>query len=889
MKSKKLLIGFLTVVFTVGVFMLSSSVSVGQALGLNWTSLGPDNYAGRTRALLLWNKDSQNKTLFAGSVSGGLWKSTTNGLTWNQINTDNVVLNVSCMAQAPNGDIYVGTGETFASERFNLYSGFIGQGIYKSSDGATFTRLSSTNPGTFNNPDAEWAFINKIAAGDNNRVYAALNNGLRVSTDGGQTWVIAKSGDLSLTDISTEVVVASDGTVAASVGNKVYISNDGSADNFALVSGGTGTGDLPHNALSRIVLGFSNDASTIYAMLIGDGSDPAYYRGMLTGIYVSKDKGQSWRLIAPGGSQQFSVFGSGTNHYGDYAASIAVSPTNPDKLYIGGMNIWEGTKLQEEGFYQWQLKTGTSVFLIHNMVIDPSEQIIYISTDQGIYNATNDFSTVSGLNRNYRTSMFYTVAYDDKGRVLGGTQGNGVLYIDGNGNTPEAGNTIYSAFQGGSVEMSMINPHGMFYSSAGGNMIRSADLGVSAANAFVPEDISNLNANVLLTPFRMWENFNNANSRDSVTFIAKEDYASGETVQIKSKTSGFPFNYTLDEPLANGDSIIVQDIISSRFFLGVTGGLYMTKEVLDFGAEPQWFKIANIGGVPTSIGISKDANYVYVGCDNGNVYRVANIAFANDSIKADISSNSCIISTTMIQQFAGRKVTSVSVDQKNDARVLVTLGGYGNDEFVFFTSNALDQTPTFISVQGNLPKMPVYSSLFEMNTSNVLIGTDFGIYTTKALGANTVWTAENNGMGALPILSIRQQTVTRPYIEGFTEVANRGAIYLASLGNGIFENKLYVGFDGPATGNPEKEISLNIYPNPVSDLINFNISLSRTENVIIKIYDLKGNMVLAKNLGAIQKGLNKISIDAEILPAGSYLLQTFSGNEVQKAKFVVIK
>lgn len=889
MKSKQLLIGFLTIMLTAGVFMLTSTVSFGQALGLNWTSLGPDNYAGRTRALLLWNKDTQNKTLFAGGASGGLWKSTTNGLTWNQINTDNVVLNVSCIAQSPNGDIYVGTGETFASERFNIYSGFIGQGIYKSTDGATFTKLSSTDPGTFNDPDAEWAFVNKLAAGDDNKIYAATNKGLKVSTDGGQTWTIAKSEGVNLSDISTEVTVASDGTVAASVGNKVYFSNNGAADNFILMSGGTETGDLPHSALSRIVMAFSADASTVYAVLIGDGSDPLYYRGMLVGIYVSKDKGQTWRLIAPGGTDQFSVFGAGTTSYGDYAASITVSSANPDKIYVGGMDVWEGLKVQEDGYFQWQLKTAGSVFLIHNIVLAPDDITAYVSTDQGIYAAANNFESVSGLNRNYRTSMFYTVAFDDKGRVLGGTQGNGVLFIDGNGNTPEAANVIYPAFQGGTVEMSMINPNGMFYSSAGGNLLRSADLGFSIANDFVPEDISGLNSAVLLTPFRMWESFNNTNSRDSVTFIAKEDYASGATVEIKSKTGGFPFKYTLESALPKGDSVKAQDIVSSRLFLGVTNAVYMTKQALDFGIEPKWFKIAGIVGVPTAISYSDDANYLIVGCANGNVYRIANIALANDSLKADVSSTSCIISTSLIQQFAGRKVTSVAIDQNNAARVIVTLGNYGNDDYVYFCSTALDQTPTFISVQGNLPKMPVYSSIFEMNTSNVLIGTDFGIYTAKAFGANTVWTAENNGMGALPILSIRQQTVTRPYIGGFTEVANRGAIYLASLGNGIFENKMYVGFERPEILDRTNADLITVYPNPVNEQLNFNLNMSRNENVIVKIYDLKGNMVIAKNLGSVQKGMNKITIDTENLLAGSYLLQVFSGMDVQRAKFVVIK
>lgn len=891
MKSRKLLIGLLTFMFAAGVFNVITPVACGQAaLGLNWNSLGPDNYSGRTRALLLSNKDPQFKTLYAGGVSGGLWKSTTSGLTWSQINTNNVILNVSCIGQAPNGDIYVGTGEGFASERFNLFSGFIGQGIYKSTDGTSFTKLASTDPGTFNNPDAEWAYVNKVAAGDNNKVYAATNSGLKVSTDGGQTWAVAKTGGVNLDETSTEVDVAADGTVIASVGNKVYLSSNGASDNFVLISGEAGENELPHDGLARIETAFApSDPSTIYAVLIADGSNSSYLRGQLFGIYVSKDKGQTWRLVGPGASTLFNVFGNGANtvHYGDYVASVVVSKNDPDQIYIGGVNVWEGKKVLETGFYQWQQKTPGFVTRFHNIIL--ADMVVYMSTDDGIYMTNNDFYTLQSLNRDYRTSMYYTVAFDDKGRVLGGTQGNGTVFIDREGNTPEAGHQIFNGSVGGSVEMSMINPQAMFYSSTGGLLERSADLGVSIANEFVNSEISNSNSGVFLTPFRMWESFNNTVSRDSITYYAKVNHASGETIEVKSKTGGFPFNYTLTESLIKGDSVRIQDKISSRFFLGITDAVYMSKDVLDFGKLPKWFKIANIEGVPSAMAYSADANYLFVGTQEGKIYRMANIALANDSIRADVSSTSIIISTSLIQEFPNRYVTSVSVDPNDATRVVVTLADYGSNDFVYLTTNSLDQAPTFISAQGNLPKMPVYSSLFEVSTSNLLIGTDFGIYTTTNVGANTNWVAENNGMGALPIMSIRQQTAVRPIIDGLSGITNTGAIYIASHGNGIFENRLYVGLNRPIIDNRVDSKVLSIYPNPVNNTINFNLETAETGNLIIRVYDLRGNAVKMQNLGTMSKGVNKVSVNCDDLSLGTYILQAITNNEIQKAKFVVVK
>lgn len=898
MKSRKLLIGLLTLMFAAGISAIIPAVAYGQAaLGLNWTSLGPDNYSGRTRALLLSNQDQQHKTLYAGGVSGGLWKSVTKGLTWTQIPTDNVILNVSCIAQSPNGDIYVGTGEGFASERFNLFSGFIGQGIYKSTDGSTFTKLSSTDPGTTNNPAAEWAIVNKIAAGDN-KVYAATNGGLKVSMDGGATWVLAKAGDVNLSEPSTEVDIATDGTVVASVGNKVYLSANGAADAFALISSdNTGENLLPHSNLARIEMAFApSDVNTIYAVLIANGFDATYMKGGLVGVYVSKDKGQTWRLIGPGGSTQFNVFGSSTTHYGDYAACVTVDDNDPETLYVGGINIWRGKKVLETGFYEWQAKT-SATSRYHNLVFQPgTDSIAYIATDQGIFTTNNDFEIITALNRNYKTSMFYSVAADHMGRVIGGTQGNGVVFIDGNGNTPQAGNMIVPGITltppsprivGGSVEFSMINPTAIFYSSNAGLMERSADLGFSIAAEFAGA----IPAPLLFgfyTPFTMWESFNNLNSPDSINYIANVDHVAGDVIEVKSKTANYKIKYTFTQPLALGDSVKIQDIISNRFFVGISNAVYMTKEALDFSKEPKWFKIANINGLPTSLAYSDDANYLFVGTSEGRLYRIANIAGAHDSITAHVNSPWSIISTTMIEEFTGRYITSVSVDQNDPARVIVTLGQYGNNDYVYFTTNSLDQDPSFSSVQGNLPKMPVYSSLFEMSTSNVLLGTEAGIYTATSLGTNTNWTSENDGMGKIPVFAIRQQTVSRPWTETVPGLVP-GAIYIATLGNGIFENRLYVGLDRPDPKNKVNTSMLQVYPNPVTNQINFNINPVNASNVMVKIYDLRGNLVSVHNLGNISKGLQRISIEAGQLHSGTYFMQVITGNESQKAKFIVVK
>jgi len=78
-----------------------------------WQFLGPDNVGGFTNAVLYDNRDTSTTTIIAGAYTGGLYKSTNSGLTWSKINGTDNSLRVSCIDQAADGTIYVGTGVTY--------------------------------------------------------------------------------------------------------------------------------------------------------------------------------------------------------------------------------------------------------------------------------------------------------------------------------------------------------------------------------------------------------------------------------------------------------------------------------------------------------------------------------------------------------------------------------------------------------------------------------------------------------------------------------------------------------------------------------------------------------------------------------------------------------
>ena len=98
-----------------------------------WQDRGPDNVGGRTRALIFDPNDETQETVYAGGVSGGLWKNTNisnAGAVWTQVDIPEN-LAISCIAIDPNDSMtwYVGTGESYVGGDVN------GNGVWRTTDG----------------------------------------------------------------------------------------------------------------------------------------------------------------------------------------------------------------------------------------------------------------------------------------------------------------------------------------------------------------------------------------------------------------------------------------------------------------------------------------------------------------------------------------------------------------------------------------------------------------------------------------------------------------------------------------------------------------------------------------------------------------------------------
>ncbi len=882
---------------------------------LDFKAMGPDNFGGRTRALFFDNRDASGKTIYAGAVTGGIWRSVNYGINWEEVNLSGTNLNVSCMVQSSDGTIYAGTGEDFDADKMSgtnplgYATGFIGSGIYKSTDGENFTLLQNTVPGT-NDASSDWAFINRLAVLGDNTIFAATNTGLKVSTDGGDNWTTAKDNQgNNLAQNSYDVEVGSDGTVFAVVDNLLYVSS-GDANGFVLRS----TGDslsLPTDDISRLEVAVApSDPNVVYASM----SDQY---GMMKGVYRSDDKGATWYMIMPA-TESIVVF----DGQGVYDQVLTVFPDNPDRVLLGGTDLWIGNKPTNPGLYNWELKSssiGGPLFPLyvhvdhHIYQFAPNGSDVFIGTDGGIFKGTlqgNDFS-FQAVNRGYITTQFYTVAACGLEKyVMGGAQDNGVILVKGYGNTDRQGTDIWfndmgflNGGDGGGVAVSVINPDVVVYGSTAGAVRRSEDAGENISTQFLG-GIGNPQA--FKTPVALWESFDNPYSRDSVKYFAQEAIPGGTDIIVKSNNSDYPFHYTTpsDVDLQKGDSLMIKDPIASRLFLATAGHIYMTKELHNFGKTPEWFTIADatVGyqGIPYTIAYSADGNHLFVGNYDGKLYRISNLALAYNKDLADVSSPDCIVAIDRIPVYEpgtsneiSQCITSISVDPSNPANVLLTLGNYGNDYYVLYTQNGLDREPVFESRQGNLPLMPVYSSLIDMtNPGLAIIGTEMGIFTTSDItAANPVWEPEGSQLASAIVFQLYQQPIGKEGIsDGFHDfpaILNKGDIYGATYGKGIIHSLALRQPLGINNHNDiRKESHIKIYPNPVVGYASAEFESQITGTATFTVFDINGKEVKTVQTD-VQTGKNVIGIDASGLSKGIYILRGTIGNDRYQDKFIV--
>lgn len=409
----------------------NDEMSRGSLQKARWIERGPGNVGGRTRAILVDMNDPTRQTVFAGGITGGLYKTTKITSTkqeWTKIDDYQDILTVSSIVQDPRNPkvMYVGTGDADGRDA-------PGNGIYKSTDGGTTWRLlPSTTDGNF------LVVSSLVVTPDSSFVLAATFAGVFKSTDNGETWYKVLGTGFrygNTNDKFYKIERGSDGRFYACNTGKIYRSKGfGEAGTWENVS--QFENNFP-GGWSRIEIAVApSNPDIIYA--VGSVSNKG------TAVYRSNNGGAMWIAGAKptwkdgcGGTGSDADF---TRGQAWYDLSLVVSPNDPTAVFVGGIDFFSSAN---SGQNWTQLTTWTGACGAiqyahadqHVAIFEPNNpNVIYIGTDGGVFRIDNPTGTfqVKEKTDGYITTQFYGCAIHPDSSVnqfMAGAQDNGTLIV----------------------------------------------------------------------------------------------------------------------------------------------------------------------------------------------------------------------------------------------------------------------------------------------------------------------------------------------------------------------------------------------------------------------------------------------------------------------------
>lgn len=403
--------------------LLISSVSFGQSIdfskleSIKARSIGPAGMSGRVTSIDVVR--SQPEIIYAGSASGGLWKSESGGIDWKPIFDDQLALSIGAVAVSQkNPDVvWVGTGE--GNPRNSLTGGY---GVYRSQDaGRTWQLMGLENTRNVHRiiihpDDPNTVYIGAIGSpwGEHKE------RGVYKTTDGGETW-----NHILYVDEKTGV---GDMIIDPSNPDKLFVnmwqhrrepwffkSGGSSSGLYVTLDGGKNwtkqtaeENGLPEGDLGRMGLAIgTNNPNRVYALI--EAKDNALYR--------SDDGGFNWTKI----NDKSQEIGNRPFYYYD----IYVDPKNENRVYSIHTNV---TRSEDGGkSFSQLISRGTIHVDNHALYINPDNPKYVILGNDGGMAITRDMGKTWRFIQNLALGQFYHIAVDNETpyNVYGGLQDNG--------------------------------------------------------------------------------------------------------------------------------------------------------------------------------------------------------------------------------------------------------------------------------------------------------------------------------------------------------------------------------------------------------------------------------------------------------------------------------
>ena len=899
-------------------FRLNNSRSNG--LGLQWQELGPDNVGGRTRAILIDKRDATNQTIYAGGVSGGMWKSTDGAVTWTRLSAWNNWLGIASIAQgpAPDYNIYVGTG-VGNDGTGNFYTGtsfassHYGNGIFKlNAIDSPILITPNVMPGTLYNPNIaadQWFTVNRIAVNQTNanQIIAGTLKGLYRTTNGGLSWT-----QISLTPASLNSVMVSD----------VKWSNDGKNIFASFVSGTlvkSNDGGTTWTTVTSANSGYSTTSGRIELAIAPSKSNVVYAlqasaAGATKGLYQSGDGGNTWITVAVGGPlfQLFEESGTTGSGQGGYDNTIAVSPSDPTKFYMGGVNFYTGSTSSGVHAADNYYGNESNPYYCHPdkhaiVIADNNPDLMFIGCDGGIFKSEDALAsfpnpTYTARNRGYNVTQNYGIAAGLDGSVIGGAQDNGTNYINYYGNSFGSAAQVLGG-DGMLNAVSQINTNFYFGAIYYAALYRSADHSATYSGYFDVKIDPNgqggagvCGANTVsgdasfCTPYYLGETKNAVNGSKKVAFVADRNYAAGDIASVTSATGDYQFNVTLSQSVDSGVSVQVDDPVRSRVFLSTVCGVYFTNDALNNKIIPRWYKLApSITGNASSFVTTPDGNNLYIGTDAGYVFKYSNLNTHADTVSyppgtsvgiAYLAASTDITKTVVA---SSRDIEGIDVDPTDNNHVVAVVAGFSTSNAQAHVYESHDGGVTWVADTTGLPNMPVYSVVVH-DAHTIIIGTEFGVWSWDG----SRWHEENTNLTRVPVYRMVERNL---YADGCK------VLYVGTHGRGMWRCTTLTPAScrtdiGTAVNNvkPNAITNLSVFPNPVRNSAKISLNLDNSANVTLRVFDMAGKLHKEISYHNAPAGTNLYDLDASELSSGNYLLSaTVADTRTLSRMFVVTK
>ena len=386
--------------------------------GLKLRGIGPAFMGGRIADIAV--SPTNKSTWYVAVGSGGLWKTTNRGTSWEPIFDTQKSYSIGTVTIDPNNSdvVWVGTGENVSGRHVAW-----GDGVYKSVDGGK----------TWNSMGLEKSeHIGKILVDPRNSdiVFVAAEGplwsaggerGLYKTTDGGKTWqlVLEIDKNTGVTDLefdpsNIDVIYAAAyqrrrqtwSLLAGGPKSGIYKSTN-NGDSWRQIKTG-----LPKGDMGKIGLAVTPaNAEVVYATIEANDKEKGFYK--------STDKGESWE-------KQNSYISGGTGPH--YYQEIEASPQNPDLVYQ--MDVFYHVTRDGGKTFNY-LGTGREKHSDnHALWIDPEDGNHLISgTDGGLYETYDEGTTWRHFS-NLPISQFYKLGLDNSEpfyNIVGGAQDLGTL------------------------------------------------------------------------------------------------------------------------------------------------------------------------------------------------------------------------------------------------------------------------------------------------------------------------------------------------------------------------------------------------------------------------------------------------------------------------------